>query len=99
MNAAQCAPARWPAQAARRILIALEAADLSRLEGELNRVAENRRQRRGLSPDELERLELLEAITEGLAGALDHRRQWLAGDVEGRGEELRLLRHLAEHPG
>lgn len=86
----QSALASRPSRVARRILFAVEAADVVRLEGELSQVAEARQ--RSLPADQLEQMELLEAIAEDLAGAMRHSTEPPAGG----GAQMRLLRHLAQ---
>lgn len=81
------------AQAARRLLLAVESGNLAGLESELDRLWS---MPAGLPPDTAERWELLEAVAGQMRGTLARMRRRSIDRFEGAEVHLRLLRHLAE---
>lgn len=83
------------AQCARKILNALQAADLPALENALRRSAELLPPADRLPAEESERCELLMAIAERIRGALESVRRGMNHSLEGLETWLDLLSHLA----
>ncbi len=85
------------AASARRILKALQAADLPALEDALQRTAELLPSA-GVSPAEAERRELLQALVHQLRLTLERVRRGLSRRLEGFETVVTLLTHLARTP-
>jgi len=82
--------------AAGKILLAIQAGDVARLESELDRSAELHPSPPDCPTGTLERLELLGAVALQMRDALTRLRRRRTDHYEGAEVHLRLLRHLAQ---